>query len=111
MRTLLLAVVMMMVTVLSGGAALAQRDFSKTQIKATQLGPNVYGLEGDGGRIGLLVGADGVLMVDSQFAPLSERIIAAINPISDGRIKFLVNTHLHGDHVGGNANMAAQGAV
>ena len=80
-------------------------------IKTTQLAPNFYALDGDGGTIGVLTGPDGVLMVDSQFAPLSERILAAIKQVSDGRIRYLVNTHLHGDHVGGNENMAKAGAV
>jgi len=91
--------------------AMAQRDFSKVVIKTTQLAPNFYVLEGDGGTIGILTGPDGIVMVDSQFAPLSERILAAIKQVSDGRIRYLVNTHLHGDHVGGNENMAKEGAV
>lgn len=91
--------------------AMAQRDFSKVVIKATQLAPNFYALDGDGGTIGILTGPDGIVMVDSQFAALSERILAAIKQVSDGRIRYLINTHLHGDHVGGNENMARAGAV
>src|SRR5262249_43273099 len=96
-----------------GGNALAQqqRDFSKVEIKATKHTDNFYTLDGEGGRIGVLAGPDGVLMVDSQFAPLSERIAAAIKQVSDGRIRFLINTHVHGDHTGGNENFGKLGAT
>lgn len=93
------------------GLAQQQRDFSKTEIKATKITDTFYALEGEGGRIGVLAGPDGILMVDSQFAPLSERILAAIRKISDGPIRFLINTHVHGDHTGGNANFAKEGAT
>lgn len=93
------------------GLAQQQRDFSKTEIKTTKLTDSFYALEGEGGRIGVLAGPDGILMVDSQFAPLSERILAAIRKISDGPIRFLINTHVHGDHTGGNANFAKEGAT
>jgi len=111
MKTKLLAVLAVVVAVACAAPALAQREFSKVVIKTTQLAPNFYALDGDGGTIGVLTGPDGVLMVDSQFAPLSERILAAIKQISDGRIRYLINTHLHGDHVGGNENMAKAGAT
>ncbi|NBR27796.1 MAG: MBL fold metallo-hydrolase [Betaproteobacteria bacterium] len=91
--------------------AFAQRDFSKVVIKTTQLASDFYALEGDGGTIGILTGPDGIVMVDSQFAALSERIFAAIRQVFDGRVRFLINTHLHGDHVGGNENMAKTGAM
>ncbi len=86
-------------------------DFSQVQIKTTKIGGNFYTLEGQGGTIGVLAGPDGVLMVDAQFAPLSEKIVAAIKQISDGRIRFLVNTHVHPDHTGGNENIAKLGAT
>ena len=89
----------------------AQQDFSKVEIKTTQLGGNIYQLEGQGGHIGVLAGPDGVLMVDSQFAPLSEKILAAIKAISPSPIRFLINTHVHGDHTGGNANFGALGVT
>jgi cyclase len=89
----------------------AQQDFSQVQIKTTKIAANFYTLEGSGGTIGVLAGPDGVLMVDAQFAPLSDKIVAAIKQISDGRIRLLVNTHVHGDHTGGNENIAKQGAV
>jgi glyoxylase-like metal-dependent hydrolase (beta-lactamase superfamily II) len=85
-------------------------DFSQVQIKTTKIAGNFYTLEGQGGTIGVLAGPDGVFMVDAQFAPLSEKIAAAIKQISDGRIRFLVNTHVHGDHTGGNENFARMGA-
>src|SRR6266566_973764 len=86
-------------------------DFSKVQIKTTKLAGSFYTLEGQGGTIGVLAGPDGVLMVDSQFAPLGDKIVAAIRQISDGRIRFLIDTHVHGDHTGGNENIARLGAV
>ena len=88
-----------------------QPDFSKVDIKTTKISDNFYTLEGQGGTIGVLVGPDGVFMVDSEFAPLSEKIAAAIHQISDKPIRFMVNTHVHGDHTGGNANFAKMGAT
>jgi cyclase len=108
MRGMLIGVALAAV---SGGIVLAQQDFSQVQIKTTKIGGNFYTLEGSGGTIGVLAGPDGVLMVDAQFAPLSDKIVAAIKQISDGRIRFLVNTHVHGDHTGGNANIGQLGAT
>lgn len=88
-----------------------QPDFSKVEIKTTKISDNFYTLAGQGGTIGVLTGPDGVFMVDAQFAPLSEKIAAAIHQISDKPIRFLVNTHVHGDHTGGNANFAGMGAT
>jgi len=88
-----------------------QPDFSKVEIKTTKIANNFYTLEGQGGTIGVLAGPDGVLMVDSQFAPLTDKIVAAIKQISDGRIRFLINTHVHGDHTGGNENLAKLGVA
>ena len=86
-------------------------DMSQVQIKTNKIAGNFYTLDGQGGTIGVLTGPDGVLMVDAQFAPLSDKIIAAIKQISDGRIRYLVNTHVHGDHTGGNENIAKTGAT
>src|SRR5260221_12161132 len=91
--------------------AQAQQDFSKVEIKTTKITNNFYTLDGQGGRIGVLTGPDGVLMVDSQFAPLTDKIVAAIKQISDGRIRYLVNTHVHGDHTGGNENLGKMGVT
>ena len=88
-----------------------QQDFSKVEIKTTKLGGNVYQLEGQGGHIGVLAGPEGVLMVDTQFAPLTEKIVAALKAIDPGPIRVVINTHVHGDHTGGNANLAALGAT
>jgi cyclase len=88
-----------------------QPDFSKVEIKTTKISNNFYTLDGQGGTIGVLVGPDGIFMVDSQFAPLSQKIAAAIHQISDKPIRFMVNTHVHGDHTGGNENFAKMGAT
>jgi glyoxylase-like metal-dependent hydrolase (beta-lactamase superfamily II) len=97
---------------LTGGAARAQeQDFSKVTIKTTKVAEGIYMLEGAGGNIGVSVGDDGVVVIDDQFAPLTPKIQAAITAISKKPIKFVLNTHWHGDHVGGNENLAAAGAV
>jgi glyoxylase-like metal-dependent hydrolase (beta-lactamase superfamily II) len=92
-------------------AAFAQRDFSNVQIKSTHVAKNIHMLEGSGGNIGVSVGPDGILIVDDQFAPLSEKIEAAVKQLNPGRLKFILNTHFHGDHTGGNANFAAKDAT
>ena len=89
----------------------AQTDYSKVVIQTVKLAPNFYVLNGSGGAIGVLAGPDGVLMVDSQFAPLTEKIVAAIKQVSNTPIRFLINTHVHGDHTGGNANLGAMGVT
>src|SRR5688572_32435688 len=86
-------------------------DFSKVEIKTTKITDKFYTLEGQGGMIGVLVGPDGVFMVDTQFAPLSAKIAAAIKQITPQPIKFVVNTHLHGDHTGGDENFGKMGAT
>ena len=92
--------------------AQGQQDFSAVQIKTTKLAPNFYALEGSGGTMGALVGADGVFVVDSQYAQLTDRLVAAIGQVSNGgRIRFLVNTHVHPDHTGGNENFAKLGVT
>jgi cyclase len=91
--------------------AQAPQDFSKVEIKTTKLSDNFYTLDGQGGTIGVLVGPEGIFMVDSQFAPLSQKIAAAIHQISDKPIRFMVNTHVHGDHTGGNENFAKMGVT
>lgn len=83
--------------------ASAQQDFSKIEIKATKVAGNVYMLEGSGGNIGVSVGSDGILIVDDQFAPLADKIKAALKNLGEGKLKFILNTHWHGDHTGGNA--------
>jgi cyclase len=92
-------------------AAPPERDFSKTEIKTTDLGKNTYMLEGEGGNMTIAVGDDGIIMVDGEFAPLHDKIKAAIEKISKLPIKFLVNTHFHGDHTGGNGPFHKDGAI
>lgn len=91
--------------------ATAQQDFSKVEIKTTDLGNSIYVLNGAGGNIGVSAGSDGVFMIDDQFAPLSEKILSAIAEISDQPVRYVLNTHWHGDHTGGNENIGNTGAV
>jgi glyoxylase-like metal-dependent hydrolase (beta-lactamase superfamily II) len=101
-------------TLLAAASALAQNaqtDFSKIEIKTTKLSDKFYTFEGQGGTIGVFTGPDGIFMVDTQYAPLSEKIVAAIKKVSNAPIKFIVDTHVHGDHTGGNENFARLGAV
>jgi cyclase len=90
------------ITVLLCIAAWAQRDYARIEIKTTHVAGNIYMLEGAGGNIGVSVGPDGILLVDDQFAPLAEKIRTALKELGDGPLKFLLNTHFHGDHTGGN---------
>jgi hypothetical protein len=92
--------------------AQGQPDFSKVEIKVTPLGNNTYMLEGQGGNVVAAVGNDGVIQVDGEFAPLHDKIKAAIDKASGGKpIKYLINTHFHGDHTGGNAPFAKDGTT
>ena len=84
--------------------ALAQQDFSKVEIKTIHVAKNIYMLQGAGGNIGVSVGPDGLLIVDDQFAPLADKIEAALKQLNPERLKFVLNTHFHGDHIGGNAH-------
>ncbi len=87
------------------------QDYSKVEIKSTKVGGNVYMLEGAGGNIGVSVGPDGLLIVDDQFAPLADRIKAALKTLGEGKLKFVLNTHWHGDHTGGNAAFGADAPI
>jgi cyclase len=100
-------------TMLIAAPALAQQqpDWDKIQIKTTDLGNKTYRLEGQGGNITLAVGSDGLIMVDTQFAPLSDKIKAAVKAISPLPIKYIILTHFHGDHTGGVANFQKDGAI
>lgn len=91
--------------------ASAQQDFSKIQVKPTKITENFYTLEGAGGMVGILVGNDGVFMVDSQYAPMTGKLMAAIKNITDKPVRFLVNTHVHGDHTGGDENFGKMGVT
>ena len=107
-------------TLMCAGAAFAQQpaatppappliDWAKIEIKTIDLGNKTYMLMGQGGNITIAVGADGIIQVDGQFAPLSDKIRAAIKAIAPLPVKYLVNTHYHGDHTGGNENFAKDG--
>ena len=99
------------ISLVAGAAYGQQQDFDKVTIKTTKITEGVYMLEGSGGNIGVSVGDDGVVVIDDEFAPLTPKIQAAIAAITPKPIKFVLNTHWHGDHTGGNENMAAAGAV
>jgi cyclase len=84
-------------------AAAQQQDFSKVEMKVVPVSGNIYMLQGAGGNIGVSAGSDGILIVDDQYAPLAEKIRAALKGINPGKLKFVLNTHYHGDHTGSNA--------
>ena len=91
-----------LIILVTASTAYAQEDYSKVEIKASKVAGNVYMLEGRGGNIGVSVGSDGILIVDDQFAPLAEKIKAALKTLGEGKLKFVLNTHWHSDHTGGN---------
>ena len=91
--------------------AAAQRDWSKVEIKTTKLGETTYMMEGVGGNLGLSIGEDAVFVIDDQYAPLSEKITAAIAKLTAKPVRFVLNTHWHFDHTGGNENFAKAGAI
>src|SRR5204863_6109446 len=90
--------IIIVVLLFSSCLAVNAQNFDTITIKTTKVAGPVYMLEGSGGNIGVLVGNDGVILIDDQFAPLSEKIKKAIAAISDKPIKFIINTHFHGDH-------------
>src|ERR1700746_2101605 len=92
-------------------AAAQDEDFSKVQMKVTKVAGSVYMLEGAGGNIGASVGEDGIVIVDDQYAPLAEKIQAALKGVTDKPVRFVINTHYHGDHTGGNAYFRKQAPV
>lgn len=91
--------------------ALAQQDFSKVEIRTEQLADTVWMLTGAGGNLGLSAGSDAVFLVDDQYAPLTDRILKAIGAISGKPVRFVLNTHWHEDHTGGNENLGKAGAL
>lgn len=88
-----------------------QTDWSKVQIKSTKVAGNVYMLEGAGGNIGVSVGSDGILIVDDQFAPLADKIRASLKTLGEGKLRFILNTHWHPDHTGGNVAFSAEAPI
>ncbi len=104
MRTFLLVM-------LAAAAASAQQDFSRVEIKPGKVAGNVWMLKGSGGNIGATIGDDGVAIIDDQFAPLAPKIRAALEGLSKKPVKFLINTHWHFDHVGGNLAFAETATI
>ncbi len=96
-----------------GGLRAQEKDFSKVEIKVTKVSGNIYMLEGDGGNIAASVGEDGIVIVDDQYAPLADKIQTALKnlKITDKPVRFVINTHYHGDHTGGNAPFASSGST
>lgn len=97
--------------IFSSALLVQAQDFSKVEITTTKVGGNVYMLEGAGGNIGVSVCADGILIVDDQFAPLADKIKAALKTLVEGKLKFVLNTHWHGDHTGGNAQFSPEAPI
>jgi len=89
----------------------AQNDFSDVQITSEKLTDNIYALFGAGGNIGLAIGEDAAYLIDDQFGPLTKKIVAHVKTLTDKPINFVLNTHFHGDHSGGNENLANAGAM
>ena len=87
-----------------------QQDFSKVEVQSEKVADGVYMLKGAGGNIGLSIGPNGSLVIDDQYAPLSDKILAAIKALTPDPVRFVLNTHWHGDHTGGNENLAKTGA-
>ena len=96
---------------LCGIAASQQHDFSKVEIKVSKVAGTVYMLEGAGGNIGASIGDDGIVVVDDQYAPLADKIQAALKGITDKPVRFIINTHYHEDHTGGNSYFQKQAPI
>ncbi len=108
-----LAIVLSVALLICGGLRAQDKDFSKVEIKVTKVSGNIYMLEGEGGNIAASVGEDGIVIVDDQFAPLAEKIQAALKnlKITDKPVRFVINTHYHGDHTGGNEPFTNTGST
>jgi len=108
-----LAYILSTALVVCGGLRAQEKDFSKVEIKVTKVSGNIYMLEGEGGNIAASVGEDGIVIVDDQYAPLADKIQAALKnlKITDKPVRFVINTHYHGDHTGGNEPFANTGST
>jgi len=109
------SLLLLSLSLLAFGAAEAQLvqlpDWDTVEIRTDDLGGGIYMLEGFGGNIGVSVGEDGIILIDDEYAPLTEKIVAALRTLSDRPIRFVINTHWHGDHTGGNENLGEMGAL
>ena len=99
----------LLLTVLGEYQANAQPNMDHVEIKPEMVAENIYVLYGSGGNIGLAIGKEHAYLIDDQFAALTEKILAAVKNITDKPLKYVVNTHWHGDHTGGNENLASEG--
>ncbi len=90
---------------------ISAQNFDSVEIKSIKITETIYMLQGSGGNIGALLGNDGIVLVDDQFAPLSKKIKNALKNLSSKQVKFIINTHFHGDHTGGNENFGGEGTV
>src|SRR5229473_44607 len=108
-----LAILLGVALLVCAGLRAQDKDFSKVEIKVTKVSGNIYMLEGEGGNIAASVGEDGIVIVDDQFAPLAEKIQTALKnlKITDKPVRFVINTHFHGDHTGGNDPFANAGST
>jgi cyclase len=111
MKLRLLAFVVPLITLCTGPAMAQQQDFSKVEIQAEKVADGIYMLIGSGGNMGLSIGEDGTYLIDDQYAPLTPKILAAIKELTPDPVRFVINTHYHGDHTGGNENMGEAGAL
>ena len=112
-RSTKLAFILGAALVSCGGLRAQNQDFSKVEIKVTKVSGNIYMLDGEGGNIAASVGEDGIVIVDDQYAPLADKIQAALKnlKITDKPVRFVINTHYHGDHTGGNEPFANAGST
>lgn len=101
----------LLLLLVAGGAAFAQTNYDTVRIRPVKITEQIYMLKGAGGNIGVMIGKEGTLLIDNQFAPLSNKINGAVKTLDPGEIKFLINTHLHGDHTGGNENFYRMGVT
>ena len=101
----------LLVAVLGVAGPVAAQDFDAVEIQTLPVADGIYMLKGGGGNIGVSVGEDGILLIDDQFAPLTDKILAAVRKLGEQPIRFVLNTHWHFDHTGGNENLGRAGAL